>query len=56
VQTADGHLQIVAEENGRARFMVLHEGRIAFEGTAAELFASQDSYLQRFLYRTLPPW
>ena len=40
----------------RAEFMVLHEGRIMFHGTAAELLASQDPYLQRFLYRTLPPW
>ena len=56
VQTADGRLEIVAEENGRARFMVLHEGRIMFEGTAADLFDSKDQYLQRFLYRTLPPW
>ena len=39
-----------------AEFMVLHEGRIHFHGTAQELLASQDAYLQRFLYRTLPPW
>jgi phospholipid/cholesterol/gamma-HCH transport system ATP-binding protein len=39
-----------------AEFMVLHEGRIHFHGTADELLASQDAYLQRFLYRTLPPW
>ena len=40
----------------RADFMVLHEGRIRFHGTAAELLASQDSYLREFLYMTLPPW
>jgi len=40
----------------RARFMVLHEGRIGFEGTATELMASQDPYLRQFLYNTLPPW
>jgi phospholipid/cholesterol/gamma-HCH transport system ATP-binding protein len=39
-----------------AEFMVLHEGRIHFQGTASELLASPDPYLQRFLYRTLPPW
>lgn len=39
-----------------AEFMVLHEGEIKFHGTAAALLASQDAYLQRFLYRTLPPW
>ena len=56
IRKGDGQLEIVAEDNGRARFMVLHEGGIVFEGTAAELFASKDPYLERFLYRTLPPW
>ncbi len=37
-------------------FMVLHEGRIYFEGTAAALRVSPDSYLQEFLHMTLPPW
>ncbi len=40
----------------RAGFMVLHEGRICFEGTAAELRASQDPYIREFLFMTLPPW
>jgi len=44
------------DEPPRAEFMVLHEGRILFHGSAAELLAAQDPYLQRFLYRTLPPW
>jgi phospholipid/cholesterol/gamma-HCH transport system ATP-binding protein len=39
-----------------AEFMVLHEGRILFEGGAAELLASRDPYLTEFLYKTLPPW
>jgi phospholipid/cholesterol/gamma-HCH transport system ATP-binding protein len=39
-----------------AQFMVLHDGRIHFHGSAAELIASPDAYLQEFLYRTLPPW
>jgi phospholipid/cholesterol/gamma-HCH transport system ATP-binding protein len=39
-----------------ATFMVLHEGRISFEGTGAELRASRERYLQEFLYKTLPPW
>lgn len=55
-QLNDGRLRVVAEDTGRATFMVLHDGQILFEGTAAELFASKDPYLQRFLYRTLPPW
>ena len=41
---------------GRADFMVLHDGRVAFEGGAAELLASRDSFLQKFLFMTLPPW
>lgn len=40
----------------RARFMVLHEGRIYFEGTADALLACEDAYLREFLFMTLPPW
>lgn len=47
---------VPAHEPSRAEFMVLHEGRIHFHGTAAELLASDDPYLKEFLYRTLPPW
>ena len=39
-----------------ATFMVLHEGRIQFTGSAAELLGSQDAYLKEFLFMTLPPW
>jgi phospholipid/cholesterol/gamma-HCH transport system ATP-binding protein len=39
-----------------AEFMVLHEGRIHFQGHAAELLASDDPYLKEFLFNTLPPW
>jgi len=35
---------------------VLHDGRIQFEGSAAELRASRNAYLQEFLFMTLPPW
>jgi phospholipid/cholesterol/gamma-HCH transport system ATP-binding protein len=45
-----------AEASAQATFMVLHEGRIRFEGTPAELLASEDVYLREFLARTLPPW
>jgi len=38
------------------RFLVLHEGRISFEGTGKDLLASQDAYLKEFLFLTLPPW
>ena len=40
----------------RADFIVLHEGVIRFEGTGAELLASQDEYLKELLFMTLPPW
>lgn len=56
---ADGRVGIVEADEGKARdaqFMVLHEGRIQFEGSAAELLASQDAYLREFLFMTLPPW
>ena len=39
-----------------AVFMVLHEGRIQFEGSVTALLASKDPYLERFLFMTLPPW
>jgi phospholipid/cholesterol/gamma-HCH transport system ATP-binding protein len=58
VQTNAG-IQIASAEEARVaqvEFTVLHEGRIHFDGNAAELLASQDPYLKEFLYRTLPPW
>jgi phospholipid/cholesterol/gamma-HCH transport system ATP-binding protein len=57
--TEHGQVQIRATTETRAeraRFMVLHEGRIYFEGSAEELAASPDGYLQEFLFMTLPPW
>jgi phospholipid/cholesterol/gamma-HCH transport system ATP-binding protein len=56
---ANGQVQISKIDPAReqlAEFMVLHEGRIHFYGSAAELIASDDPYLKEFLYRTLPPW
>ena len=56
---ADGTLQIapVADEAAPlAEFMVLHDGRIQFEGTGAELLASKDEYLKELMFMTLPPW
>jgi phospholipid/cholesterol/gamma-HCH transport system ATP-binding protein len=52
----DGRLQILDSSAERARFLVLHEGRIYFEGTGEQLQASQDAYLKEFLFMTLPPW
>jgi phospholipid/cholesterol/gamma-HCH transport system ATP-binding protein len=53
-----GHVEIVSAEASldRAEFMVLHEGRITFQGSADELLAAQDAYLREFLFMTLPPW
>lgn len=58
LQSAEGlRIRPIAEgEPDRATFMVLHDARIYFEGSADELLASKDAFLQEFLYRTLPPW
>jgi phospholipid/cholesterol/gamma-HCH transport system ATP-binding protein len=56
---AEGRVRIVPAEDdddSTAEFMVLHEGRMHFEGTGEELLASPDPYLKRFLFMTLPPW
>jgi ABC-type transporter Mla maintaining outer membrane lipid asymmetry ATPase subunit MlaF len=55
----DGRIEII--ETGEqgipgTEFMMLHQARIRFRGTAAELLAADDAYLREFLYRTLPPW
>jgi phospholipid/cholesterol/gamma-HCH transport system ATP-binding protein len=55
----NGNMEVVptdGSEPAGAEFMVLHKGCITFQGSAAELTASKDPYLQRFLYRTMPPW
>ena len=51
-----GGVEILETSTERARFMVLHDGRIYYEGSGADLRASQDKYLQEFLFMTLPPW
>ena len=53
---ANGRIEIRESVAEHARFMVLHDGRIYFEGTGAELRASRDNYLKDFLFMTLPPW
>ena len=53
----EGTIRELSEAEGeRASFMVLHEGRIYFEGSGAELRNSQDEYLKEFMFLTLPPW
>ena len=56
---ADGAVKIVSADvstASRAKFMLLRDGAIQFEGSGAELLASQDPYLKKFLFMTLPPW
>jgi phospholipid/cholesterol/gamma-HCH transport system ATP-binding protein len=57
-KTNKGVAIVEADEakSAHAIFMVLHEGRMQFEGTAKDLLASKDPYLERFLFMTLPPW
>ena len=57
----DGKIAVVKADSTQVEgveFMVLHEGRIAFQGSASELLASRerDPYLREYLYKTLPPW
>jgi phospholipid/cholesterol/gamma-HCH transport system ATP-binding protein len=51
-----GALDIRETADERATFMVLHQGRIYYEGGGAELLASKDEFLKEFLFMTLPPW
>jgi phospholipid/cholesterol/gamma-HCH transport system ATP-binding protein len=48
--------EVPKESPKHGTFLVLHEGRITFQGSATELLAAQDAYLREFLYMTLPPW
>jgi phospholipid/cholesterol/gamma-HCH transport system ATP-binding protein len=41
---------------GRVNFLVLHQGHIYFSGSADALKNSRDTYLEDFLFMTLPPW
>ena len=48
----DGAIKITpadADKSEQAEFIMLRDGRIAFEGTAAELRKAQDTYLRSFL-------
>jgi phospholipid/cholesterol/gamma-HCH transport system ATP-binding protein len=58
-QRVGGKVEVVKEDASkvaRVEFMVLHEGRIMFQGLASELLAATDPYLVEYLYKTLPPW
>jgi phospholipid/cholesterol/gamma-HCH transport system ATP-binding protein len=58
VRDADGirFVEASAAKTAQIEFMVLLDGGIHFHGSAAELLASPDPYLKRFMLQTLPPW
>lgn len=58
VRDADGirFVEASAAKREQIEFMVLLDGGIHFRGSAAELLASPDPYLKRFMFQTLPPW
>ena len=52
----NNRIAITETEAQHAEFMVLHDCRIYFDGSGAELRASRDGVLQAFLFMTRPPW
>jgi phospholipid/cholesterol/gamma-HCH transport system ATP-binding protein len=53
----DGQVEIRPSEGGEhALFLVLHNGRIFYEGSMHDLLESKDPFLREFLFMTLPPW
>jgi len=58
-QRTNGTVEVVKEDASKVagvEFMVLHEGRIVFQGNASALLSGTDPYLVEYLYKTLPPW
>jgi len=59
VRGPGGDVRIVETPGGQADatdFLVLYDGRIHFEGSAAELLATKDPYVRELMEMTLPPW
>ena len=59
VRSSDGTVRIEEREAGSpntVQFMVLHDKRIYFQGSAEAILASDDPYLREYLFMTLPPW
>lgn len=55
----NGKVEIVEADPARAEqfeFMLLDNGRIHVQASAAELFASTDPFVREYLEKTLPPW
>lgn len=58
VRKAGGVEIVDARETGAlpATFILFRDAQIHFQGSGAELLASDDAYLKEFLDMTLPPW
>lgn len=59
VRDTDGSVRIIdaaPERAGQFEFMLLHEGRIHVQASAAVLFSSTDPFVKEYLHKTLPPW
>ena len=55
----NGAVEIVKADPARAaqvEFMLLNNGRIHVQGSAASMLASTDPFVQEYFYKTLPPW
>ena len=52
----DSQIRNADPKSTHVGFMMLHDGRILFEGSGAELLDSRDPYVRRFMFKTLPPW
>jgi phospholipid/cholesterol/gamma-HCH transport system ATP-binding protein len=55
----DGKVDIVDADPQRAaeiEFMLLHNGRIHVQASAADLFSAEDPFVKEYLHKTLPPW
>jgi phospholipid/cholesterol/gamma-HCH transport system ATP-binding protein len=55
----NGKVEIVEADPARAEqfeFMLLGNGRIHVQASAAQLFSSTDPFVQEYLQKTLPPW
>ncbi len=46
----------VYDQATHATVIMLHQGKVYFDGTIDELRKSNDDYLKEFLFMTLPPW
>ncbi len=55
----NGDVEIVRADPARAEqveFMLLSNGRIHVQGSAASMLASTDPFVREYFFKTLPPW